>query len=121
MRTTWWPIVLLLTFSARPAGAGPERPIVPPSSLRTVEPAPPVRPERPRALPQPEPPPPELLPGPLSREDQRRFDRLRIQGIHLYEEGRYPEAATYFREALRLKPHDPVTQGWLRAAEDRGR
>lgn len=100
----------------RPAPA--ERPTRP----RAQRSEPLERPERPRAQPPaPVPPPADRLPGPLSREEQRHFDRLRIEGIQYYEEGRYPEAAQRFREALRLKPGDPVAQGWLRATEQKMR
>lgn len=117
MRRIGWFVICWLVVAVRPVAAGPEAPLSPPRSWRPVAPARPL-PGRPRV---PEPPPAEQLPGPLSRDEQRRFDALRIRGIRLYEEGRYPEAARHFRAALRLKPDDPVTRGWLRAAEERGR
>jgi hypothetical protein len=103
----------------RLARAGPE----------ASEPEMPSRPERhaPATLPEPglplhprrpQPPPPESMPGPMSRERQRLFDGLRSDGIALYQEGRYQEAADRFRAALQIKPADTITRRWLRAAEN---
>lgn len=105
-------VILWAVALALPAGAGPEvlweaRP------QRPERHAPPARPHP--ALPAP--PPMERVPGPLSRADQRLFDGLRSEGIGLYHEGRYAEAAERFRAALRLKPEDVVTHRWLRATE----
>jgi tetratricopeptide (TPR) repeat protein len=106
--------MLATLLAALPAMAGPEviwEPL--PERPERHAPAPP-QPERPA---QPAPPPVERLPGPLTREEQRHFDGVRSEGIALYHEGRYAEAAARFREALRLKPDDTVTQRWLRATE----
>lgn len=135
MRVTPWFIAIAWLVVAFPASAGPgaledegrpvtvpERPepVQRPTRPRRQGAIGPERPERPRAEPPaPEPPPIEQLPGPMDRAAQRRFDQLRIEGIRLYEEGRYAEAADKFRAALRLKPNDPVARGWLRATERR--
>src|SRR4051812_48971297 len=94
---------------ALPAWAGPEV-IWEPLPERPERHAPaPIEQQRPS---RPMPPPAERVPGPLSREEQRRFDGLRSEGIGLYHEGRYAEAANRFRSALELKPDDVVTQRW---------
>jgi tetratricopeptide (TPR) repeat protein len=111
-------LTLLALAAAWPAVAGPE----------VIWEELPERPERHAPAPierqapaRPMPPPAERLPGPLTREQQRLFDGLRSDGIALYHQGRYSEAADRFRAALRLKPEDAVTQRWLRATENHRR
>ena len=114
----WVGLLLVSLLPIWPALAGPaaEEPALP---SRPERHAPMARPESrlPQPPEQPHPPPPESMPGPLSRDQQRLFDGLRSEGIDLYHEGRYGEAADRFRQALRLKPNDTVTQRWLKAAE----
>jgi hypothetical protein len=111
-------VVIGFVVTAWPAWAGPD----------VIWDELPARPERHAPAPQrrelpvrPQPPPAERLPGPLSRDEQRRFDGLRSEGIAYYHEGRFAEAAARFREALALKPEDEVTRRWLRATESHRR
>ncbi|MBC7544739.1 MAG: tetratricopeptide repeat protein [Candidatus Sericytochromatia bacterium] len=110
-------ISLIVPRSGRAGGPAATEPELPSRPERHAPPTQ-IEPGRPA---RPQPPPPEAMPGPMSRDQQRLFDGLRSEGIGLYRQGRYRESAERFRNALRIKPNDTVTQRWLRAAENNQR